>query len=508
MMFLQQQNGTFLAKEAIPGASDFNKQWEDAGIALFDADNDNDQDIYIASGGYENEPGTDAYSDKLYINDGKANFTIDTTAIPGNRNSKSCVRAADFDRDGDLDLFIAGRVEPWRYPKPVSSFIYRNDSKDGHIKFTDVTPSVAKPLEKLGLICDALWTDFDNDGWQDILLAGEWMPLVFLKNEKGIFRNITAESGMDENKGWWRSLIPGDFDNDGDIDYIAGNLGLNSFYKASSKYPVRIYAKDFDNNNNYDAVPSLYLPATLDNPVKKEYPAQVRDDMVKQMIGFRGKFQNYKLYAEAAFEKMFSIDEMKDALILEANNFSHCYIKNEGNGRFSAHSLPLTAQFSCLNGMVAEDVNGDGNLDVIINGNDYGTEVSVGRYDAGNGLLLKGDGGGSFKALSIEESGIFIPGNGKSIVKLAGAKKNYLIAASQNRGQLKIFSCKATGQIIPVNKDDMIALYHLKNGKTRKEEISNGSSYMSQSSRFIYIRGEIKSVDIINNKNQKRTVTP
>ncbi len=507
-MFLQQQNGTFLKKMVIPGATDFNKPWEDAGIVLFDADNDNDLDIYITSGGYENEPGTNAYSDKLYINDGKANFTIDITAIPANLSSKSCVRAADFDKDGDLDLFIAGRVEPWKYPRPVSSFIYRNDSKKGQLKFTDVTSSIAKPLEKIGLICDAAWTDFDNDGWQDLLLAGEWMPMVFLKNEMGVFENITAESGIDKEKGWWRSIVPGDFDNDGDIDYIAGNLGLNSFYRASSNYPVRMYARDFDNNNNYDAVPSIYLPASQKDPQKREYPAQVRDDMVKQMIGFRSKFQNYKLYAEATFDKMFTKDEMKGALMLEANNFSHCYIRNEGNNRFGIIPLPSTAQFSCLNGMVAEDIDGDGNLDVVINGNDYGTEVSVGRYDACNGLLFKGDGNGNFQELSITESGIFIPENGKALVKLVGGKNKYLIAASQNRGPLKIFSAKTPVKIISLNNDDMIALYHLKSGKIRREEISYGTSFLSQSSRFIRLGGEVESVDIINSKNQKRTVTP
>ena len=169
------------------------KNWDDMGIVLFDADNDGDLDLYIASGGYESKPNSPAYQDKLYINDGKGNFTIDTTALPLNFTSKSCVRAADFDNDGDLDLFIAGRVDPWNYPKPVSSFIYRNDSKNGKVKFTDVTASVAPSLINIGMVCDAIWTDFDNDGWQDLVLAGEWMPVTFLKNDHGNFQNITAD---------------------------------------------------------------------------------------------------------------------------------------------------------------------------------------------------------------------------------------------------------------------------------------------------------------------------
>ena len=165
----------------------------------------------------------------------------------------------DYDKDGDLDIFVSGRVLPWNYPKPVSSFIYRNDSKNGRVKFTDVTSSSAKSLNNIGLVCDAVWTDFDNDGWQDLILAGEWMPFQFLKNNKGIFVDITSSTGLADNKGFWNSIVPGDFDNDGDIDYIAGNVGENTFYKGTDKYPVSIYGKDFDNNGVFECIPTKYL---------------------------------------------------------------------------------------------------------------------------------------------------------------------------------------------------------------------------------------------------------
>ncbi len=194
---------------------------------------------------------TSSYQDKLYINDGKGNFAEDSSALPQNYTSKFCVRAIDYDKDGDLDLFVSGRVDPGNYPKPVSSFIFRNDSKNGHVKFTDVTDSVAPALKNIGLVCDALFTDFDNDGWPDLILVGEWMPVTFLKNDKGIFKNVTAATGISNNIGWWNTIAAGDFDNDGDMDYIVGNLGQNSFYKASDQYPVRIIAKDFDNNGSY-----------------------------------------------------------------------------------------------------------------------------------------------------------------------------------------------------------------------------------------------------------------
>ncbi|HTE09947.1 MAG TPA: VCBS repeat-containing protein, partial [Chitinophagaceae bacterium] len=250
-LFLQQPNNRFIQKALLPAAGLDNKLNEDMGLLLFDADGDGDLDLYIASGSYENAPGSPAYQDKLYVNDGKGNYRFDSLALPVNFTSKFCVRSIDYDKDGDLDLFVAGRVEPWNYPKPVSSFIYRNDSKAGHIKFTDVTSEVAGDLTHIGLVCDAIFTDFDNDGWSDLILAGEWMPISFFKNDKGIFRNVTQQSGLATQTGWWNTIAPGDFDNDGDIDYIVGNLGRNSQYRASDQFPVSIYAKDFDNNGSY-----------------------------------------------------------------------------------------------------------------------------------------------------------------------------------------------------------------------------------------------------------------
>jgi len=507
MLFLQTAAGKFISKELESrpgGTNDQTKPGEDLGIVLFDADGDKDLDIFIAGGGYEHAPNDPAYADKLYINDGKGNFVLDSLAIPQNFTSKSCVRAADFDNDGDLDLFIAGRVEPGNYPKPVSCFIYRNDSKPGKVQFTDVTASVAPALNKIGLVCDALWTDFDNDGWPDLLLAGEWMPLTFLKNTNGHFTNITQQTGISDKTGWWTSIVSGDFDNDGKTDYIAGNLGLNSFYRASDQYPVRMYAKDFDNNGVFDAVPTLYLPDSSDNPKRHEYIAESRDDVVKQIVGFKAKYPNYKNYANATFDQMFTKDEMNNALVVKANFFSHCFIKNMGNGHFAMQPLPTQAQFSCLNGMVVQDFNGDGNLDVLINGNDYGTEVSVGRYDGCNGLLLQGNGKGGFTPVSLLQSGIFIPGNGKSLVQLKSASGDYLLAAAQNRGPLKIFTLNKHVKCVPVTQQDVRAVVKYKNGNTQVREINYGSSFLSQSGRFIVLDSTITSVEIIDSKNNKR----
>jgi hypothetical protein len=250
------------------------------------------------------------------------------------------------------------------------------------------------------------------------------MPITFFKNDKGVFKNITASSGISNQTGWWNTIVAGDFDNDGDIDYIVGNLGKNSFYRASEQYPVRVYGKDFDNNGVYDMITSLYLPDK--NGDKKEFPSVTRDDLLKQMNSLRRKFPDYKSYATATMDQVLTEEQRKGATILQANNFQTSYLRNEGNGKFTIMPLPAQAQFSVINGMVAEDFDGDGNLDVVMNGNDYGTDVSTGRYDALNGLFLKGDGKGNFSPETILQSGIFIPGNGKALVKLKGANNKFL----------------------------------------------------------------------------------
>jgi len=505
-ILLQQPNGGFTQKDLLSKALLPLKQNMDEGILLIDVDSDTDLDLIISSGGYEQPAGSDVYLDKLYVNDGKGNFTAQENALPANKTSKLCIKSVDYDKDGDLDLFIGGRVDPSAYPKPVSSFIYRNDSKDGQIKFTDVSAQVAKDLNKIGLVCDALFTDFDNDGWIDLILTGEWMPITFLKNEKGVFKNVTANTGVDKQVGWWNSIVSGDFDNDGDLDYIVGNLGGNSYYKASTTYPVVMYANDFDKNGSYDAFPGLYLPISHVDTVLKLFPAQTREDAIKQMIGMRSKYQNFKTYAAATLDDMFTPEQIKGAQVLKANYFNSSYLQNNGNGKFSITALPLAAQVSTLNGMQVDDFNGDGNLDIAINGNDFGTEVSVGRYDALNGLIMLGDGKGGFVPQSILESGLFLPGNGKALVKLTNAKGEYLMAASQNKGPLKIYKSKIIQTSIKVMPNEVAAIITYTNGKTRKEEFYYGQSFLSQSGRSILKNDKIKSITIIDNKGNRRTI--
>ncbi len=505
-LFLQQPDGKFIQRDLLPPGKDNPAiRVKDEGLLLFDADGDGHLDLYVASGGYASPAGSPSYRDRLYINDGKGNFTEAPDAIPQNFTSKLCVKAVDYNKDGKLDLFVSGRVEPWHYPKPVSSIILRNDSKNGHVKFTDVTASVAKDLNNIGLVCDAIFTDFDNDGWPDLILTGEWMPVTFLKNDHGVFKNVTNNTGISDKIGWWNSIVAGDFNHDGKTDYIVGNTGLNTFYKATDKYPVYITAKDFDNNGSYDAFPSVFLK---DQEGKlQEFPVNTRDDIIKQMIGMRVKFQNYKSFAVATMDSVITPEMRKGALRLKANMMQSCYLQNLGNGKFSMMPLPTEAQISQLNGMVVDDFDGDGNLDVAISGNDYGPDVSTGRYDAFNGLMLKGDGEGHFKPLTIQQSGIYIPGDGKALVKLLSAKGSYMLAASQNKDVMKIFELKRPVQTIKLQPLDMYAIIRYKNGRIGKEEFYNGTSFLSQSGRFLNIDKTMESVSITDTYGHTRKVS-
>lgn len=459
----------------------------------------------MASGGFHKATGNAAYQDRIYINDGNGNFVPDSAALPQNYTSKLCVRAFDYNKDGKPDLFVSGRVDPGHYPKPVSSFIFRNDSENGHAKFTDVTAAVAPELKDIGLVSDALFTDFDDDGETDLVLTGEWMPVIFLKNQNGKFKNVSDSTGIGNKVGWWNSIVAGDFRHTGRTDYILGNVGLNTLYRSSDQYPVCITAADFDNSGNYLAISSLFLPDK--NGELKEFPANGRDEIIERLPALKKKYEQYKTFAVATMDDIIPQNKRENTLRLQANMLQSCFLKNDGDGKFTMIPLPLAAQVSVINGMIADDFDGDGNLDVLINGNDFGTHVSIGRYDALNGLLLKGDGNGGFTPLTIQQSGIYIPGNGTALVKMVGSNGNYLVAASQNRDIVKLFELNREVQVIKVNPDDRIAIIRFKNGKIQKEELYYGSSFLSQSARFISVTENISSIYITDYAGKTRTIS-
>ncbi|OIN58367.1 VCBS repeat-containing protein [Arsenicibacter rosenii] len=521
--FIQTANGKFTGKPLFPATAraqtgalqpitlsslrdpspNPEKQSEDMGTLLLDVDQDGDVDLYIASGGIEGNAGTEVYMDRLYLNDGKGNFTLAVNALPPVFSSKSCVKATDFDRDGDLDLFVGGRVEPDHYPKPVSSLILRNDSKAGQVKFTDVTAQVAPNLKDIGLVCDALWTDVDNDGWQDLFLAGEWMPLTLLKNQQG--KLVKAEDKtLSAKKGWWNSLVSGDFDHDGDVDYIAGNLGLNARMRASDAQPARLYAADFDNNGFYDAIPTIYIPD--ESGKMQEYTFHGREDLIKQMIAMRARFPYYKDFTTATIDKLLKPEEREKALVLEANYFQSSYLENKGDGTFAIRPLPALAQLAPIFGMVASDVDRDGNLDVMLVGNDYSGEVLMGRYDGLNGLWLKGDGKGGFAPQSLAASGFFVPANAKGLAQLSDAKGHELLVASQNRGRLCVFKDQKPARILRLRPTDASAIITYANGRKEKVEFPYGQSFLSQSGRILTLSPQAKRVDVIDSQGKKRQI--
>ena len=490
VLFQQQANGKFTKKILSIKSSDQMKE-EDMGLLLFDADNDGDNDLYITRGSYQHDPGSALYQDVLCENDGKGNFKVVNTALPVITASGQNTKAADIDGDGDLDLFVGGRVDPKAYPKPGQSFLLRNDSKPGKLAFTDVTKQWNPELTKVGMVSDFVWTDFNNDNKPDLLLASEWSPLLFFKNTGTSFQKINSSKEINEAKGWWNSLLAVDVDKDGDMDYVAGNFGLNQYFKCSSGEPLRIYSKDFDNNGSYDAFISCYFPDSTGK--RQEYFYHSKDDMQKQLILIRRKFEFYGDYGKATVKDVFTPEEMKDVNILTANFMKSVWIENEGNEQFKIHDLPMEAQFAPLFGMQAMDVNGDELIDLLLTGNDFGMETSQGRADAFNGLVLLNDGNKKFKSVGFEKSGFLVPGDARALSLVNIANATYLVS-TENRKPIRFF--KSNNQLekqVKLMSNEVNAYVYYGGNKKQKVELNYGSSFLSQTTRNYNIpKGAVK----------------
>ncbi len=435
--FWQNADGTF-RRESVIYKTDPEKKEEELEPLLFDADRDGDLDLYLTRGGFQYSANWALYQDALYVNDGKGRFSLAPNALPAETTCGQAVDAADFDGDGDLDLVVGGRVLPRSYPMPDRSFVLRNDTKTPNQPvFTDVTAQVCPELAEIGLVCDVLWTDFNQDKRPDLLLAGEWMPLTFLENTGGAFRNITPKTGIGGQKGWWRSLATADFDQDGDTDYVAGNLGENTYFKGSEKEPLSIYAADFDKNGYFDALISCFWRDSTGK--RHEYFYHTRDDLIKQLIMIRRRFNTYGALGAAKVSDVFTKEELAGAKKMQANWFASSYVENLGRGKFKLHPLPAPAQLAPLFGMLPADVDGDGLTDLLLSGNDYGMELLQGRADAFYGLVLKNTGKGVFTPVELSQSGFFVPGDARGIAQVSVKGRPYFVA-TQNRGPLKVFT--------------------------------------------------------------------
>ncbi len=397
------------------------KDSEDLDALLFDADIDGDMDLYIVSGGNEYRSGSRKYLDRFYINDGKGNLTKSVEAIPEIMTSGSKVIPADFDQDGDLDLLITGMHTPWEYPKPTNSVLLRNNEG----KFEDATEELAKDLIGIGMVHDASWVDYNNDGLLDIALAGEWMPLTILRNNGTSFENATSELNLETTTGWWFSIEAEDMDQDGDMDFVMGNLGLNYEYKASPEKPFEVFYHDFDNNGMGDLVLAKYENEKL-------YPVRERNRSNMQVPLLAEKIPTYHEFARSDVYDIYGKSNLKNALHYKAKLFTSAYVENLGEGRFRFKELPAEAQLSPINDIMIEDFNSDGHLDILAVGNLYGVEVETVRPDAGNGLFLLGDSKGNFKAVSHQMSGFFMPFDAKRLKSFKYQGEDVIIVGNNN----------------------------------------------------------------------------
>ncbi|RXG12009.1 VCBS repeat-containing protein [Leeuwenhoekiella aestuarii] len=400
------------------------KGYEDVDALFFDADGDGFQDLYVVSGGYEFAKKPQLLNDRLYLNDHKGNFKAVADALPKLQSSASKVYAEDFDGDGKQDLLVLGRQTPGKYPEPASSFLLKNMGTTGNPQFEIDNEMQPEAFTDLGMATAASVSDFNQDGRADIVIVGEWMPIRFFENTTNGFVEVTNELLAEDTTGWWWSIASGDFDGDGDTDYILGNNGLNYKYKASEEEPFDIYAGDFDNNENEDIVLGYYNDG-------KQYPLRGRQCSSQQIPGIKKKFKDYASFSEATLDEVYSEKILNSSLHYQVKSFASIYLENK-NGKMVIHQLPRAAQLSSVTGIVVKDFNNDGNLDAVLAGNLYQSEIETPRNDASRGVFLAGDGKGNFTALRPAESGLFIPGDVKNLKKYQLGDETYILAAKNS----------------------------------------------------------------------------
>ncbi len=422
-LFIQTAMGRFIEKSYTDETP--LKDEEDVGALLFDADGDGDNDLYIVSGSNEYLDGSAYYQDRLFLNDGTGKFTAAIDRLPPIRHSGSCVVAADFDKDGDLDLFRGGRLRALQFSLPGESYLLINDG--GH--FRNATEQLSPGLGSIGMVTDAVWADIDRDSWLDLIVVGEMMPITVFNNNHGRLERQTVKS-LENSEGFWNCIRSGDFDQDGDPDFVVGNLGLNSRYRMSPTEPMRIYAGDFDGNGRLDAIGTYYLQGS-------EYPIASREELGRQWPGIKKQFTNYASYAKAVLGDLLSPEQQKASTVLLARQQHSVLLRNTEKG-IMLEPLPAPAQLAPIQDMLVDDVNGDGLLDVLIVGNAYDTEFIVGQYDAMTGLLLTGSKSGQFKPWFFPRTGFLADGDCKALIRLKTNKKPFFIV-STNKGSLQAF---------------------------------------------------------------------
>ncbi|HKE92458.1 MAG TPA: VCBS repeat-containing protein [Gemmatimonadales bacterium] len=425
-LLIQQPNGRFVRSN--PGLFELDSISEDLGAVFFDANGDGRPDLYVVSGGNEFSPMTPPLQDRLYLNDGHGRFHKAAGALPTEDVSGSPVAATDFDGDGDIDLFVGGRVVPWHYGADPRSMLLQND---GHGHFTDVTARLAPDLVHAGMVTDAVWRDVDGDGRPDLIVVGEWMPITIFHNAGGGRLVRQATRGLEQSSGWWNRIVAGDFTGHGRVDFIAGNLGLNTRFQATVTEPVTMYVKDFAGNGTDQQILSVYNHGV-------SYPLELRDDFLKAIPSLRLRYLTYKDYARQTVKDIFTSAQLQGAIFKQGQTFGSALVRNNGDGSFTLVPLPREAQIAPIYAVLPQDVDGDGKTDLLVAGNFEGVKPEIGRMSAGYGLLLRGNGNGDYVPLEVQQSGFSVPGQARDI-KRVRTRTGFIYVVSRNNDAPLVF---------------------------------------------------------------------
>lgn len=411
---LQQKDGTFKAKSNPSFEKD--KSYQDEDAVLFDADGDGDLDLYVVSGGYLFDEGNVLLQDRLYANDGKGNFTRSSSALANETLAGSCVEALDVDGDKDLDLFVGSRFIPGKYPLSSANMLLINDGKG---KFSDGIVQSSPSLQNIGMICDAISTDINKDGKPDLVVVGEWTAVKFFINNNGQLQDETAKWTSSPVNGWWNCIKADDLDGDGDVDLVVGNYGQNNQFNVSTSHPATLVYKDFNQDGQVDPFFCYYIGG-------QSYPYASRDEALGQVNTLRVRFPDYTTYSNATLDKIFTQPELQNASTLKADNLKTLVLENKGD-KFEIRELPVQAQYSPVYAIAVADIDGDGDKDIILGGNETMTRVRIGKSDANEGILFLNDGKGNFTYDDQRRSGLNLKGDVRSLEVISANGKISLI---------------------------------------------------------------------------------
>jgi enediyne biosynthesis protein E4 len=429
-LFVQQAKGTFSENDVAVFAAD--SLAEDVAALFFDVDGDKDLDLFVVTGGNEFTPEDENLQDRLYLNDGKGNFTPDNR-FPAIAESGACVAAADFDGDGDIDLFVGNRLVAGQYGYSPLHYLFVNDGKGN---FKNLSKRYIPDIRELGMITDASWADLDGDNFPELLIVGDWMPVTVFKNINGNRLEKLDSQALAQSHGWWNRIHAADIDGDGDTDFVLGNLGQNNRLRADADHPAELYVNDFDNNGSVEQIITCYTENG------KSYPMVLKGDLQRRLPAVKKKFVKFSDYADKGIQEVFSPEELKNATVRRVYNSNTSFLINEGGFKFRLEALPLQAQFSPVLGIQVADYNQDGHNDIFLAGNFFDVIPEIGRYDASYGLILQGSGKGTYKVVMPKESGFFVKGQVRDMQIVKGANNQEFLILSKNNDPVQVFSFK------------------------------------------------------------------